>query len=100
MKRGALGLVALAVVACAVVILDWTFWTRFISIGGQTPVSYPGWIAPTATVGGNFVEALPTVDPQDRALSDQAITNLVAYAEQLDSFSLVVHHKGAIQLET
>ncbi len=100
MKRGTLGLVALVVVACAAVVLDWTFWTRFLSIGGQTPVSYPSWIAPTATVRGNFVDALPTVDPQDRVLSDQAITNLVAYAERVDSFSLVVHHKGAVQFET
>ncbi|MDE0799393.1 MAG: serine hydrolase [Rhodospirillaceae bacterium] len=100
MNRRARGLAAFVAVACAAIMLDWMFWMRFLSIGEQTPVSYPSWIAPTETVRGNFVDALPTAEPQDRVLSDQAITDLVTYAEQLGSFSLLVHHKGAVQFET
>lgn len=100
MKTGFLGLAALVVLVCAAVILDWTFWSRFSTIRDQTPISYPGWISPTATVTGDFREEVPTVEPDRRVLSSAAITELVQYAELLDSFSLIVHHRGTIQFET
>lgn len=100
MRRALIALSITTVVAVAAVALDWTFWTRFLSIGTQNPVSYPQWIAPKARVAGNFTEELPSVSPSGRTLSDGAIGELVSYAESLDSFSLIVHHAGAIQFET
>lgn len=100
MKKVVLGMCVLITVAAAAVVADWTFWNRFLTIGDQNPVSYPAWISPTATVEGDYTTELPSVDPASRALSDAAIGELVNYAEQLDSFSLIVHHAGAIQFET
>lgn len=89
--------VVLIVVAVAI---DWTFWYRFATIRDQTSVSIPGWISPTAAVEGDFREELAGVAPADRVLSPGAIAELVDYAEQVESFSLIVHHGGAIQFET
>ena len=91
---------AVAVLIAAVVAIDWTFWYRFATIRDQTSISIPGWISPTATVEGDFREALVSVDPADRVLSASAIAELVDYAEQVDSFSLIVHHGEGIQFET
>ncbi len=88
------------VIAVAAVVVDWTFWSRFMAIRDQSPISYPHWIGPTAVVEGDFREELISVDPNDVVLSDQGIRDLVAYAEELDSFSLIVHHGESIQLET
>ena len=100
MKKASTGLAAVVTVIAAGILLDATFWTRWLTIGNQTPITYPGWIAPTAVVTGNFENELPTVGPDERVLSDDAIAALVNYAEELDSFSLLVHHGGAIQYET
>ncbi len=88
------------VIAVAAVAIDWTFWSRFVTIRDQTPISYPHWISPTATVEGNFREELPTVEPENAVLSREAIADLVTYAEQLESFSLIVHQGAGIQFET
>ena len=90
---------AVVLLIAAAVAMDWTFWSRFITIRDQTAVSLPGWISPTATVEGDFREELVSVDPDDRVLSASAIAELVAYAEQVESFSLIVHHGGGIQFE-
>ncbi|NKB43062.1 MAG: serine hydrolase [Alphaproteobacteria bacterium] len=100
MKKVSTGLVAVVALMAALILLDATFWNRFLTIGNQTPVTYPGWIGPTATVAGDFEHELLTADPGGRVLSDEAIAELVTYAEELDSFSLLVHHAGAIQFET
>ncbi|MCY3817008.1 MAG: serine hydrolase [Gammaproteobacteria bacterium] len=91
---------AVLVLIAATIAIDWTFWYRFATIRDLTSVSIPGWISPTATVEGDFREALTSVAPPDRVLSPGAIAELVDYAEQLDSFSLIVHQGGAIQFET
>ena len=94
-------IVAAAVaVLVAAVAFDWTYWSRFITIRDQTAVSYPGWISPTATVEGDFRVPLASADPLDWALSVTAIMDLVHYAEQVESFSLIVHHGESIQMET
>lgn len=100
MKSFLIAAVASCVVVGGATALDWTFWKRFASIRDQTPISYPGWISPTARVAGNFTQDLPSVAPSDRTLSDKAIAELVSYAETLDSFSLIIHQGAGIQFET
>lgn len=95
-KRIIAGVVILVAAAIAI---DWTFWSRFITIRDQTAVSLPGWISPTATVEGDFREELAGADPADRVLSSRAIAELTDYAEQVESFSLIVHHGEGIQFE-
>ena len=90
---------AVVLLIAAAVAIDWTFWYRFATIRDQNSVSIPGWISPTATVEGDFREALAGVDPAERVLSPSAVAELVDYAEQLESFSLIVHHGGGIQFE-
>ena len=89
-----------AIIVVAAVAIDWTFWSRFMAIRDQTPISYPHWISPTAEVRGDFRKELPSLDPDDVVLSRDAIAEVVAYAEQVKSFSLIVHHGEGIQFET
>jgi CubicO group peptidase (beta-lactamase class C family) len=89
----------LVLVAGLALVLDWTFWSRLLTIRDQSPVSYPGWIKPTASVAGDFRGPLPSAGPDGVALSNTGIAELTSYAEQLNSFALLVHHRGAIQLE-
>lgn len=91
---------AVVVAGVLTVALDWTFWSRWLTIGDQTAVSYPAWISPTAPVAGNFRNELPTVDSDAAVLSPQAAGELVAYAERVGSFALLVHQGPGIQLET
>ena len=97
MTRRVIAIVVILIAAA--VAIDWTFWYRFATIRDQNSVSIPGWISPTATVEGDFREALAGVDPAERVLSPGAVAELVDYAEQLESFSLIVHHGGGIQFE-
>ena len=99
MRRVGQVIVAAAVVCATAVALDWTFWSRWWSIGEQDALSYPAWIKPSVIVDGGFSSALPRVDPDDVELSAEAIAELRAYAEELDSFSLLVHYGDGIQLE-
>lgn len=89
--------VAGCIVAVAV---DWTFWSRWMTVRDETAVSYPAWIDPTATVAGDYRSALPSVAPDNAVLSPQAVTELLEYAERVESFALLVHHGPGIQLET
>ncbi len=91
---------AAVILVAAAVAIDRSFWYRFATIRDQDSVSIPGWISPTATVEGNFREPLASVPPGDRVLSAGAIAELVDHAEQLESFSLIVHHGDGIQFET
>lgn len=94
-------ILATVVAACVVAVaFDWTFWARWMAIRDQTPVTYPAWIEPTATVAGDFRSPLPSVAPETAVLSSQAVADLVAYAERVDSFALLVHQGPGIQLET
>ena len=100
MKQAVAGIVCvLTVVVVLAVVPDWTFWSRMLTIRDQSPVSYPGWIEPTASVAGDFHSPLPSLAPENLSLSESAIAELASYAEQLDSFALLVHHGGGIQLE-
>ena len=90
---------AVVLLIAAAVVIDWTFWSRFITIRDQTAVSLPGWISPTATVEGGFREELASVNPIDRVLSAGAIAELTDYAEKVESYSLIVHHGDGIQFE-
>lgn len=98
MTRRIIATVVITIVAAVAV--DWTFWSRFMTIRDQTAISLPAWISPTAIVEGDFREELVSVDPVDRVLSRGAIAELVDYAEQVESFSLIVHHDQGIQFET
>ncbi|MCY3988015.1 MAG: serine hydrolase [Gammaproteobacteria bacterium] len=91
---------SVVILIAAAVAIDWTFWYRFATIRDQTSVSIPGWLSPTATVEGDFRGALVSVDPVDRVLSPGAIAELVDYAEQVESFSLIIHHGEGIQFES
>lgn len=100
MRKAAIGSVAvLTLVVVLAVSLDWTFWSRLLTIRDQSPLSYPGWIEPTASVAGDFKSPLPLIAPDSLVLSERAMAELVSYAEQLDSFALLVHQGGGIQLE-
>ena len=48
---------------------------------------------------GAFTAPLPAVGDAERALSDAAVQALLDYAERVESYSLIVYHAGAIQLE-
>lgn len=67
MTRRVIAIVVILIAAA--VAIDWTFWYRFATIRDQNSVSIPGWISPTATVEGEFREALARVDASDRVLS-------------------------------
>jgi CubicO group peptidase (beta-lactamase class C family) len=89
------------VAACIVTVaLDWTFLSRWMTVRDETAVSYPAWVDPVAIVAGDFRSALPTVMPDAEVLSPQAVADLLAYAERVESFALLVHQGPGIQLET
>jgi CubicO group peptidase (beta-lactamase class C family) len=100
MNRPRIILGAIVVIAIAAVALDWTFWSRWMTVRDETAVSYPAWVDPVATVAGDFRGPLPVVNPDAVVLSRQAIVDLTAYAERVESFALLVHQGPGIQLET
>lgn len=89
-------IVAMVAACCAYLVWDWGYWSRLVTIREQSPVSYPAWIAPTATVPGDFRE--PLVQGEG-GFSQSAIAELVAYAEATNSFSLLVYQGNTLLLE-
>ncbi len=79
-------------------IAEFRFWRRWTGIRSQTPASYPAWIDTPA-----IVKSTPDAWPGDavaaRALGATGLKNAVAYAEKMNSLSLLIWRKGALQHE-
>lgn len=96
MSRSSL-VVLIVAACCAYLVWDWSYWSRLVTIRDKTPLSYPAWISPTATVSGGFSGPLAS---GASALSAAATAKLVNYAEATDSFSLLVYQDEALLFES
>jgi CubicO group peptidase (beta-lactamase class C family) len=78
---------------------DPLFWKRYFGMlrsMGDTPAS---WFSPTETVSSAHVFELPVAEEGERTVTDDALEQVCAYAEEYDSYALIVCHKGVIQIE-
>ena len=78
------------------------FWQRMLatfSSAGTGAYSKVFDVRETVSGKPRGEETLPLAAPGERSLSDAAVADLVAYAEYFDSFSLMVIHRGQVQLE-
>ncbi len=76
-----------------------TFWSRWISIQGQTPQSLPEWIDPRAVVKGSNGPEIAVAGETEKSISPEAILNAASYAEKMTSLSLIVARNGKIEHE-
>lgn len=94
------GFLALAIVVVGGVYLqDRHFWHRYYMLytnGGTLPQE--GWEGSEYQVEGGEHELFTLVDPSKRTISDEALQEVAEYAERYTSNSLLVWHKGELQM--
>ena len=78
---------------------DGRFWWRFFTMGQQTAVTMPGWVEPTEAVPGGDGPSLPRAAENERSISAAALDRALAFAADKGSYSLLVAHRGIVQLE-
>lgn len=102
-KRIAKGLALLigVVVLAGVVFLasDWRFYMRLATFDRMNSMTNMEWYDPVVEVKPGDASALVIAEPDERTLSDDLVADLEAYAEGNGSMSLLVWHKGALQME-
>ena len=77
------------------------FWKRMMdTFSSSGKGAYSEVFEPRELVPGNPGAApVAVADPSQRTIDEAALDDLVAYAQYYDSFSLVVIHRGEVQLE-
>jgi CubicO group peptidase (beta-lactamase class C family) len=63
------------------------------------PVSSSGWYTPTVDIGKGPGAPLRTAKPGERSVEAAALDGALAYAQDKNTYGLIVAHRGAIQLE-
>jgi CubicO group peptidase (beta-lactamase class C family) len=73
---------------------------RFLSVYDQDPLTIPvDWFNPKEAVPGAAEESLRAADAAERTVPNAILEDVAAYAEAQGSLSLIVVHKGRVQLE-
>ena len=96
-----LGGAGLLVLLIADIAGNFTFWQRyFISMTAPESVMLERVFADTEDVlGGELLEFPMANSPAERTVSEEALDQVQAYAEEFNSYALVVLHEGVVQLE-
>ena len=73
---------------------------RFLSVDGRDPLTLPiDWYTPKDAVPGDRRESLPVADASELTIPSEVLEGVADYAEAQGSQTLLVVHKGVIQLE-
>lgn len=83
----------------ALVATQRTYLLRYLTYTGD-PLTLPvSWYAPVEPVAGDKTDDIPVAADSDRTINQNALEQIAEYAKAQNSQSLIVVHKGAIQLE-
>lgn len=92
-------LAVLVLIAAAFYLEDYRFWNRYILLtnnGGTLPQE--GWAGSEYEVDGGDHQLFELVDSAERTITDEALQTVADYAEKYNSTSILVWHKGKLQL--
>ena len=89
-------LLALLVVANVVYWEDPWFWRRYVMLFDPTPAE---WLKPFELVEGDSSYLIPTATPETQTVTQRALDKAVSYAEEFESYALIIVHRGEVQLE-
>jgi CubicO group peptidase (beta-lactamase class C family) len=79
---------------------DWRFWLRHLRSPPDERIVFDiDWYEPKVRIGEGPGRALPVAAPDRRTIDPAALDQVIAYARELDSYALIVAHKGIIQAE-
>jgi len=94
------GIVVIALIAAAGIYLqDPVFWKRYqILMAHQGVLPQEGWEGSEYIVDGGEHRLFDLVTEQERTISNEALQLVSDYAEQRNSNSLLIWHKGKLQL--
>jgi len=97
--KGVAGLLGLVIVVGVVIALsNWTFFNRLITFDRGTQITDFDWYQPKESIEGEPGAALPMAAADARVFSDDAVAEIIAFAESQKSVSLFVWQGGAIQV--
>jgi CubicO group peptidase (beta-lactamase class C family) len=98
--RRLIGVLIIAVVLAATLLLasDWRFWLRYLN-SPDNPVAEIDWFTPLVEVGTPEVENLKFAKPDERVFTEASLQATTDYAKTMESYALLVSHRGAIQWE-
>ncbi|NKB43869.1 MAG: serine hydrolase [Alphaproteobacteria bacterium] len=73
---------------------------RFLAVNGGDPLTLPiDWYNPKEAVPGAPTNSIPVAEAAERTIPNASLEEAAAYAEAQGSQTLIVVHKGVIQLE-
>jgi len=97
--KGVAGLLGLIIVVGIVIALsNWTFFNRLMTFDRGTQITDFEWYDPKEAIEGKPGAALPIATAEERVLSEDAIAEIIAFAESQKSVSLFVWQGGQVQI--
>lgn len=91
---------ALLFAALAFVYSERVIIERFLSLNGGDPLTLPiEWYTPKEALPGAAIDSFPVATKADRTIPESVLADISSYAEEQGSQSLIVVHKGTLQLE-
>jgi len=79
---------------------DWRFWQRHLQSPPDERIVFDfDWYEPKVRLGEGPGRDVPTAPAEARSIEQPALDQVTAYAKDLDSYALIVAHKGVIQAE-
>lgn len=97
--KGVAGLLGLVIVVGAVIALsNWTFFNRLMTFDRNTQITDFEWYQPIEAIEGEPAPDLPMASADERVFSDEAVEEIIAFADSQDSVALFVWQGGAVQI--
>jgi CubicO group peptidase (beta-lactamase class C family) len=93
-----LSVVVVIAVAGYLVLQDWRLWQRYLN-SPDDPVAATDWFEPTVEIGTGEGAPLKVAGENERTIAAPALEAALAYAREMNSYALLIAHKGAVQLE-
>jgi CubicO group peptidase (beta-lactamase class C family) len=79
---------------------DWRFWVRHLQSPPDSRIVFDfDWYTPKVSLGEGPGRDLPSAEPAGRTIDQAAIDQVLAYAKEMDSYAVIITHRGRIQAE-
>ena len=78
---------------------DWSYYKRLLTFDREKMMTNVEWYQPSVQISAGNPPELLLADSQNTSISSKALDSIISFAEETDSMSLLIWHRGFLQLE-
>lgn len=98
--KGAAALALIPVIIVAVSLAsDWRYYKRLYTFDRTNSMTDMAWYEPVVEIKAGEPPSIPTALPDARTIPSETLEAAIAFAAENNSMSLLIWHRGALQLE-